>query len=85
MVFDKSGWFLVRAVTSSTETYQYASTGPYYVEQDYQPLVSRSSVKYFLEWIDEAERKFAGNESVLNDFRTAKPFWEELLSRSTED
>ncbi len=85
VVFEQSGWFLVRAVTSSTETYQYASTGPYYVESEYRPRVSRASVAYFLEWLDEAQKKFAGNEQVASEIEAARPFWENLKSQANAD
>ena len=83
--FDQSGWFLVRAITSSTETYQYATTGPYYVEQDYRPRVSRKSVQYFLDWLDEAAEKFADNQQVLSDIDQARPYWQDLLDRANAD
>ena len=83
--FDASGWFLVRAITSSTETYQYASTGPYYVEQNYQPRISRERVEYFLNWLDAAKQEFAGNEPVLQEINEAEPFWKELQDRATVD
>ena len=83
--FDQSGWFLVRAVTSSTETYQYASTGPYYVERDYRPRISQRSVEYFLRWLAEAKKKFAENEQVSQEIEKARPFWEDLLSRANAE
>ena len=49
--FDESGWFLVRAVTTNQRTYQFASSGPYYVEKAGRPRVSRRSVQFFLDWI----------------------------------
>ena len=55
VTFDASGWFLVRAVTNNSQTYQFASTGPYYVEQDSQPRISKKSVQFFLDWIAAAE------------------------------
>jgi hypothetical protein len=56
ITFDASGWFLVRAaVTNSAQTYQFASTGPYYVEQAGQSRVSKRSVQFFLDWIGVAE------------------------------
>ena len=54
--FDASGWFLVRAVTNNQQTYQFASSGPYYVEKGGQPRVSRRSVQFFLDWIEAAAR-----------------------------
>lgn len=57
VTFDESGWFLVRAVTSNPQTYQFASTGPYYVQQSDRPRISRKSVQFFLDWIDAAEAR----------------------------
>ena len=85
VAFDRSGWFLVRAVTSNTKTYQYASTGPYYVEADYQPRVSRKSVEYFLDWLDEAQRRFVDNAQVSKDIESAQPFWLKLLENANAD
>ncbi len=83
--FDESGWFLVRAVTSNPDTYQFASTGPYYVEANYQRRVSRASVQYFLDWLTAATVEFADNEQVLNDLTAAKPFWQELMNQANAD
>jgi hypothetical protein len=83
--FESSGWFLVRAVTNNPNVYQYASTGPYYVELNHQPRISRASVEYFLTWLDDAAKKFAGNEPVIADIEAARPFWQKLLTRATVD
>ena len=56
--FDEGGWFAVRAVTSKTENYQFATTGPYYVESNYERRISRSSVQFFLDWLEEAKEEF---------------------------
>jgi hypothetical protein len=83
--FDESGWFLVRAVTSETRTYQFASTGPYYVEADYGRRISRKSVRFFLDWLDEAAEKFTGNEPVQAEIAAALPFWHDLLERANAE
>jgi hypothetical protein len=83
--FDGSGWFLVRAVTNNPGLYQYASTGPYYVEVDYRPRISRASVKYFLDWLDAAAAKFADNAAVLADIEAARTFWTDLAERVSAD
>jgi hypothetical protein len=82
--FDASGWFLVRAVTNNPDLYQFAATGPYYVEAAYRRRVSRASVQYFLDWLDAAAVKFAGNAAVIDDIKTARPFWERLAAEATE-
>jgi hypothetical protein len=83
--FDGSGWFLVRAVTDNPNFYQFASTGPYYVEANSRRRISRASVKYFLDWLDAAAMKFAGNAAVLAEIETARPFWQKLSDAATDD
>lgn len=83
--FDDSGWFLVRAITANSQTYQFASTGPYYVESNYGPRISRTSVQFFLDWLDEAAKKFAGNQAVQTDIAAARPFWQDLLKRANAE
>jgi hypothetical protein len=83
--FDASGWFLVRAVTNNSNVYQFATTGPYYVEANYQPRISRGSVQYFLTWLDDAAKKFAGNAAVLAEIEAARPFWKGLLAKANAD
>ncbi len=85
LVFDSSGWFAVRARTSNTKTYQFASTGPYYVESNYKRRVSRASVQFFLDWLEESAEKFADNRAVLSDIAAARPFWLALLDRANAD
>jgi hypothetical protein len=83
--FDGSGWFLVRAVTNNPEFYQFATTGPYYVESGYQPHISRESVDFFLEWLDDAAAKFAGDKAVVAEIEAARPFWLSLADKATAD
>ena len=80
--FDSSGWFAVRAMTSNTKNYQFATTGPYYVQSDYQPYISRRSVQFFLDWLAAAEQEFAGNEVAIAAVGKARPFWEGLLEKA---
>jgi hypothetical protein len=83
--FDAAGWFLVRAVTNNSEFYQFASTGPYYVEVDGRPRISRASARYFLDWLDDSARKFADNAAVAAECEAARPFWQALTDRATAD
>jgi hypothetical protein len=83
--FDNSGWFLVRAVTDNQNVYQFATTGPYYVELNHQPRISRESVQYFLTWLNEAAEKFSKNKPVLAEIEAARPFWLKLLERANAD
>lgn len=83
--FAESGWFAVRAMTGNTKNYQYATTGPYYVERNNEPRISRRSVDFFLAWLDAAKAEFAENDAILKDIASARPFWEALLEKANAD
>jgi hypothetical protein len=93
LVFKESGWFLVRAVTSNTQTYQFASSGPYYVEQAGRPRISRASVRFFLDWIDgatgrireSAAIKASEREAKLAEQESARRFFEALLAKASTE
>jgi hypothetical protein len=93
VVFDASGWFLVRAVTTNAHTYQLASSGPYYVEKDGGPRVSRKSVQFFLDWIDArtAQLRTLGEideparAALLAEQASARRFFEELLAKANAE
>ncbi len=91
--FNDSGWFLVRAVTSNPKNYQFASSGPYYVEKAATPRVSRRSVQFFLDWIaaaDERISKLAGlsdadRTALLAEQHFAREYFEQLLTSANAD
>lgn len=88
LTFKASGWFLVRAVAENPKTFRFASTAPFYVEVgDAKRRVSKSAVKFFLEWVkeraarvqlDDAEQRGA----VLKYHTAAEKFWQALLERT---
>jgi hypothetical protein len=91
--FDDSGWFLVRAVTNNMKNYQFASSGPYYVERQGSRRVSHESVQFFLDWIVAAEKRIQGlndvtepmREKLLAEQATAREFFEDLLTAANAD
>ncbi len=83
--FDESGWFLVRAMTNSAKNYQYATTGPYYVEANGHPRISRSSVQFFIDWLEKSAREFSDKPEVLAAIQQAEPFWLDLLERANAE
>lgn len=85
VAFDSSGWFLVRAVTNNPDVYQFATTGPYYVEVEDRPRTSRASVQFFLDWLDDAAAKFVGNAAVEAEIEAARPFWQKLAEDAIAD
>jgi hypothetical protein len=93
LAFDASGWFLVRAVTNNQRNYQFASSGPYYVEKGGEPRVSRRSVQFFLDWIDAATARLESHTKLQPRLRTtllaeqesARQHFEQLLSEANAD
>ncbi len=91
LVFERSGWFLVRAVAQVPETFRFASTAPFYVEVKDRPRrVHRADVAYFLRWIDERiaalqedrARQLSDpvrRSAVLEPHREARRFFDRLL------
>ncbi len=83
IVFDRSGWFLVRAITGNRETFRFASTAPYYVEIGEKRYVDPRSARFFLDWVNERIARVERNLSdadqrreVLRYHHQAKHFWE---------
>jgi len=91
--FAESGWFLVRAVADTPDTFRFASTGPSYVEVGSQARrVSRGSAKFFLDWMAERREtlKAAGEPprqlaEVLDAHAKADRFWRNLSETATAE
>ncbi len=85
--FERSGWFLVRAVTDQPKTYRFAMTGPYYVEIGGLPRISRSAVQFFLDWVDQRAGQIKSSDPDLHQtaadaLRQAREYWQNLLSQA---
>lgn len=90
IVFEQSGWFLVRAVAEAPPTYRLAMTGPYYVTIGDTPRISRSAVQFFLDWLQQRRSLLEKGETRLgprmaNAYEAAQHFWEERLRRANAD
>lgn len=88
--FERSGWFLVRAVTNNKDTYRFASTGPYYVEVGYERRVSRRSAQFFLDWVRERMKKVelpdaAEQREVLQYHQAAEAYWQALVEKANAE
>jgi hypothetical protein len=91
LVFESSGWFLVRAIAAVPGTFRFASTAPFYVEVgENRATVHRDDVAFFLRWIDERIAALqadqngalgvpARKEEVLRPHREARRFFERQL------
>jgi hypothetical protein len=85
VVFDKSGWFLVRAVADTGKTSRFAMTAPYYVEIGDIPRISRSSAQFFVDWIDEREKEvriddLSLRDATLAEIHKARDYWKTIMS-----
>jgi hypothetical protein len=88
--FDRSGWFLVRAVTDLPKTYRFAMTGPYYVEIGPQRRISKSAAKFFVDWVYQRARQIrlddpGQQKEVLAWHRKARDFWQTMLAKANAD
>lgn len=93
MTFDRSGWFLIRAITDLEHTFRFASTAPYYVEVGADKrIVSRSSANFFLDWVVERIARVPVKlndserlEDVLAYHQEAKRFWQQVVTEANAD
>ncbi len=90
LIFNESGWFLVRAISNDPKTFRFASTAPFYIEIGKAKRISKTSAQFFLDWVKEGmarvqvpegERK----EAVLEFHRSAEKFWRDKLASANAD
>jgi len=83
----ESGWFLVRAVATVTNTFRFASTGPWFVEIGDRPMAPRAeSAQFFVDWCAERVGQLqttnltsTQRDEILKPWREAERFWREKL------
>jgi hypothetical protein len=86
IVFEESGWFLLRVVCEHPKTYRFASTAPWYVEiGDQKQRISRASAEYFRDWVQERIGKIKLTDEkqraeVMKYHEAALKFWEEKIA-----
>lgn len=88
--FDRTGWFLIRAVTDLPKTYRFGMTAPYYVQFSYEPRISKSSAQFFVDWVYQraGELKIADpaqHQAVLDLHRKARDFWHAIRSKANAE
>jgi len=88
--FDASGWFLLRVVGEQSKTYRFGMTGPYFVEAGYGPRISKSSARFFLDWVLERARQIQIEDpqqrrEVLELHRKARDFWQDLVNKANAE
>lgn len=89
-VFDRSGWFLVRAVCDMGKTFRFAMTAPYYVEIGDTQRISRASAQFFLDWLAEREKQLkiddpAVREAALAEIHKAREAWAGLMAKANAE
>jgi hypothetical protein len=82
VVMEKSGWFLLRVVTSNQKTRRFAMTAPYYVEIGDETRVSHSSVQFFLDWINERTAALGDKLPEKERWQKARDYWQNLLTKA---
>ena len=91
--FEKSGWFLVRALTDRTDTFRFASSAPFYVEAGAEPRrISRAAVQFFRAWTAERVARLKASplspdkaDLVLGFHREAQRVWDDRLTKANAD
>ncbi len=88
--FQDSGWMLVRAVTTNSKTFRFASTGPYYVQIGDRPRISRQSAEFFLDWINERTAHLQLDDpqqrnETLAYLERARKFWQQKVDQANAE
>jgi hypothetical protein len=80
---DEPCWFLVRAIAEVKDTFRFATTAPWFVEEgDVEHCISRRSTQFFLDWVNERIERVEANleneaerQQVLVWHLKAREFW----------
>ncbi|MEO8773781.1 MAG: CehA/McbA family metallohydrolase, partial [Gelidibacter sp.] len=89
--FEKSGWLLVRAISTAHENFRFASSAPFYVEIGAdKKYISKASCQFFIQWLNEraASLKIENvmeRDEVYSYINKAHEFWEDLLSKANAE
>ena len=90
LAFDRSGWFLIRAVTNVPRTYRFAMTGPYYVEIGQERRISKSAAQFFVDWVYQRAKQIKladpkQQQEVMQWHRQGRDYWQDLLSKANAE
>ncbi|PQO45241.1 hypothetical protein [Blastopirellula marina] len=90
VVFEDSGWFLVRVVTQEAGYYQYAMTAPFYVEANGQPRISKSAAEFFRDWVFRRAMSIDlpdGDQrnEIIDLQRDARDFWQKRAKQANAE
>lgn len=91
VVFDQSGWLVIRVVSENDRTFRFASTGPYYVEiGERDRRISRRAAQFFLDWVEERIQRLDLTDpehqaEVRAEHEQARAFWADLVQRANAE
>ena len=79
----------LRTIVDNPVTFRFASTAPFYVESPAPRRVSRQSVTFFRDWVDERIARIKKTVTdarqraeILRDHEAARTYWEKRLSEA---
>lgn len=80
LIFETSGWAMVRVMTKYEEHYRAAISAPWFVTIDGKPRISAKAVEFFQQWLSQRERQLAElpRQEVVKQapyVRAAREFW----------
>lgn len=92
IIVRQSGWFLIRAIADVSDTFRFASTAPWFVEIDDEPLKpDYAAASFFLEWAKQrkgnVERAIADEvkrSEVSAAHAKAISFWQDTVAHATQ-
>jgi hypothetical protein len=82
----EGGWFLLRAIAEHTNTFRFASTGPFYVQTaDHRSRVSAGAARFFLDWVRERKPRVRVDDpgqarEVIKHHEAAEQFWQHRVT-----
>lgn len=82
----ESGWLVVRVVTAHEKGYRLATTAPFYFEFDGKPRISKKSVEFFLQWLENAKADIRRDENLAKNYEEeldrAQTYWQSRLDQA---
>lgn len=83
---DKSGWLIVRVVTSHDHLYRLATTAPFYFEFDGKPRISAKSVEFMMNWLKRSSESILkqnqSDSNLQSTLDAAERFWQDRLEQA---
>lgn len=89
--FEKSGWLLVRAISTAHKNFRFASSAPFYVEIGTdKKYISKASCHFFIQWLNERANSLkienaVGRGEVFSYIDKAREFWKHRLSNANAE